>query len=49
MQSGWANFGNAVSGLYNTSVLGLNVAAFNSGIANVGSRLAGLFVTGTGS
>ena len=42
MESGWANFGNFISGIYNTSVLDMMSQAFVSGIGNIGSELAGI-------
>jgi hypothetical protein len=43
-----AYLGNTISGVFNTSTIGTVVSAFDSGVANIGQQLAGLFRTGTG-
>jgi hypothetical protein len=48
LQSGWANLGNFMSGVYNTSILNLATQAFVSGFANFGTRLSGVLNSGTG-
>jgi len=42
------NLGNTISGIYNSSTVGQLVAAFDSGVENVGQFLSGFFNTGTG-
>lgn len=41
LESGWANLGNFLSGVYNTSVLDMMHQAFISGFGNYGSLLSG--------
>ncbi|WP_373123012.1 pentapeptide repeat-containing protein, partial [Mycobacterium marinum] len=41
LESGWANFGNSLSGIYNTSILNLMAQAFVSGLGNTGHELSG--------
>ncbi|VBA60866.1 PPE family protein PPE34 [Mycobacterium attenuatum] len=42
LESGWANLGNSLSGVYNTSVLDLMSQAFLSGVGNIGSQISGI-------
>ncbi|WP_176358536.1 pentapeptide repeat-containing protein, partial [Mycobacterium persicum] len=46
LQSGLANFGNTISGLYNTGTVGLTSPANVSGIASIGTDLAGVLRDG---
>ncbi|OOD75095.1 hypothetical protein BWP20_22465, partial [Mycobacterium tuberculosis] len=48
LTSGILNFGNTVSGLYNTSTLGLATSAFHSGVGNTDSQLAGFMRNAAG-
>nr|WP_308204413.1 hypothetical protein [Mycobacterium lacus] len=48
LESGLWNLGNTISGLYNTSPAGILTSAFDSGVKNVGEKLAGFFRTGSG-
>jgi hypothetical protein len=48
LESGWANLGNFMSGVYNTSVLDLTQQAFVSGLGNFGAQLSGVLNSGTG-
>jgi len=41
LESGWANLGNFISGVYNTSVLDMMTQAFISGAGNVGTKVSG--------
>ena len=42
LESGWANLGNFMSGIYNTTMLNLATQAFISGFGNFGSQLSGV-------
>ncbi|KCO70818.1 PPE family protein [Mycobacterium tuberculosis] len=47
LHSGVLNFGSGMSGLFNTSVLGLGAPALVSGLGSVGQQLSGLLASGT--
>ncbi|MBC9077819.1 pentapeptide repeat-containing protein, partial [Mycobacterium canettii] len=47
LSSGVLNLGSGMSGIYNTSVLGVGAPAFVSGIGNLGQQLSGLLAGGS--